>query len=140
MAIKTGKKNSRCWHFPSQGSTHESTHASGVDSWVDLCCKNQRMLFWNFLAQISRGRLMSRLMPCGSTHESTHRSCQARKLACQGEFLHANQLTVPWVDSWVDSCTSNLHNFKNISPNTMKFSPIDFKSFVLPNGTIKSGF
>ena len=22
----------------------------------------------------------------------------------------------------------------------MKFSPIDFKSFVLPNGTIKSGF
>ena len=134
------KKNSRCWYFPSQGSTHESTHASGVDSWVDFCCTDQKVWFLDFSAQISRGRLMSRLMPCGSTHESTHRSCQARKLACQGEFLRANQLIVPWVDSWVDSCTSNLHNFKNISPNTMKFSPIDFKLFVLPNGTIKSGF
>ena len=131
MAIKTGKKIAVADIFHRRGrlmsrlmlqeSTHESTSVA----------KTRNMDFWKFLAQISRGRLMSRLMPCGSTHESTHRSCQARKLACQGEFLRANQLTVPWVDSWVDSCTSNLHNFKNISPKTIKFSPIVFKSFVL---------
>ena len=140
MAIKTGKKiavadiSRRRGRLMSRLMLQESTHES------TSVATDQKIWFLDFSAQISRGRLMSRLMPCGSTHESTHRSCQARKLACQGEFLRANQLTVPWVDSWVDSCTSNLHNFKNISPNTMKFSPIDFKSFVLPNGTIKSGF